>query len=476
MLLALLLAASSLAFALALTPLARSVFRRSRLVDHPNSGRKKHAVPIPRVGGIVIVISLILSGCVAAASGLGALVLGDPSTQLLIRLLPAVGIIFVTGLLDDLFHLRPWQKLLGELIAASVAYSAGLHVEGLAGYAAASWLSPPLTVLWLVLCTNAFNLIDGMDGLATGAGLFATLTIVLAAVLQSNTSLALAAVPLVGALLGFLRYNFNPATVFLGDSGSLLIGFLLGCFGVVWSLKTATIFGIVAPVMAMCVPLLDVVLSVARRFLRGHPVFEADRRHLHHRLLERGLTPRRVVLLLYGACAVGATLSLLQTVFHNQYGGLAILLFCIGAWFGIRHLGYAEFRAARHVLTGGGLQRMINVQIQLKEFQVSLVACNSFEQCWDLVGDACQRFGFAAVELGFQGQKFEERFEPASSNFWTLRVPLNVHDYLHLSAPSDSLLTSAATLPFVDLLRAALPSKLVAVRSESRRTVAVGAR
>ena len=177
------------------------------------------------------------------------------------------------GLLDDLFHLRPWQKLFGELLAAGVAYGFGLHVEGLAGYAAASWLSLPLTVLWLVLCTNAFNLIDGMDGLATGAGLFATLTIVLAAVLQTNTSLALAAVPLVGALLGFLRYNFNPATVFLGDSGSLLIGFLLGCFGVVWSLKTATIFGIVAPVMAMCVPLLDVVLSVARRFHKGAPRF-----------------------------------------------------------------------------------------------------------------------------------------------------------------------------------------------------------
>src|SRR6185436_13025698 len=141
----------------------------------------------------------------------------------------------------------------------------------------------PLTILWLLVCTNAFNLIDGMDGLATGAGLFATLTILLAGMLEGNHALVLAAVPLGGALLGFLRYNFNPASAFLGDSGSLLLGFLLGCFGVIWSFKTATVFGMIAPLMAMSVPILDATLAVARRFLRGRPIFGADRGHVHHR-------------------------------------------------------------------------------------------------------------------------------------------------------------------------------------------------
>ena len=154
------------------------------------------------------------------------------------------------------------------------------------------WLSLPLTLLWLVGCANAFNLIDGIDGLATGAGLFATVTILIGALLSNNVPLALATVPLAGALLGFLRYNFNPASIFLGDSGSLTIGFLLGCYGVLWSQKGATMLGMTAPLMALAVPLLDTGLAVARRFLRHQPIMSGDAAHIHHRLLARGLTPK----------------------------------------------------------------------------------------------------------------------------------------------------------------------------------------
>ena len=156
------------------------------------------------------------------------------------------------------------------------------------------WWTLPLTLLWLVACMNAFNLIDGVDGLASGLGLFATVTTFVAALLQKNVPLALATIPLAGALLGFLRYNFNPASIFLGDSGSLLIGFLLGCFGVIWSQKSATFLGMTAPLMTLAIPLLDVCLSVVRRYMRHEPLFKADRGHIHHRLLDRGFTPRRV--------------------------------------------------------------------------------------------------------------------------------------------------------------------------------------
>src|SRR6201999_2943513 len=128
------------------------------------------------------------------------------------------------------------------------------------------------------------NLIDGIDGLATGVGFFATVTMALAALMQGNITLAIAVVPLAGALLGFLRYNFNPASIFLGDSGSLLVGFLLGSFGILWSQKAATILGITAPMMAMAIPLLDTGLAIVRRFLRNRPIFEGDRGHIHHRL------------------------------------------------------------------------------------------------------------------------------------------------------------------------------------------------
>jgi len=140
-----------------------------------------------------------------------------------------------------------------------------------------------------VACVNAFNLIDGLDGLAAGLGLFATLTTFAAALLQQNFELAIATVPLSGALLGFLRYNFSPATIFLGDCGSQTVGFLLGCYGVLWSQKATTLLGMTAPVMALSIPLLDTALSVARRLLGGRPIFRADRGHIHHRPWIAGL-------------------------------------------------------------------------------------------------------------------------------------------------------------------------------------------
>jgi UDP-GlcNAc:undecaprenyl-phosphate GlcNAc-1-phosphate transferase len=125
--------------------------------------------------------------------------------------------------------------------------------------------------------------------------------------------------PLAGALLGFLRYNFNPASIFLGDCGSLTIGFLLGCYGIIWSQKSATMLGMTAPLMALAIPLLDTGLAIGRRFLRHQPIFGADRNHIHHQLLDRGLSPRRVALILYGVGGIAAVFSLMQSMYHNRF-------------------------------------------------------------------------------------------------------------------------------------------------------------
>ena len=241
---------------------------------------------------------------------------------LALKVLPAAALIFAVGLLDDLRAMRPWPKLAVQVIASYVAFDAGIRISRLGGFAVPPWLSLPLTVSWLVGCCNAFNLIDGVDGLATGAGLFASVTMLLGALLNNDTLLAMATVPLAGALLGFLWYNFNPASIFLGDSGSLTLGFLLGCYGTIWNQKSTTVLGITAPLMALAVPLLDTGISIARRFLRQQPIFSADFGHIHHRLLARGLTPRRVVLLLYGASGVAAVMSLLASVSHNGFKGI----------------------------------------------------------------------------------------------------------------------------------------------------------
>src|SRR3954469_17275742 len=158
---ALLLALGSIGFALILTPLTRDVFNRLGFVDHPTGGRKVHVTPIPRIGGIAIAASIALSIGLTSAFGVWAPLAQNPSLQFLIRLLPAAAVIFGVGVLDDFFTLRPWQKLLGQLIGAGMAYASGLRVMGFAGYSAVSWLTLPLTLAWLLLCTNAFNLIDG---------------------------------------------------------------------------------------------------------------------------------------------------------------------------------------------------------------------------------------------------------------------------------------------------------------------------
>src|SRR5436190_1256969 len=245
----------------------------------------------------------------------------------------------------------------------------GVQVLEMGGYLISYWWSLPLTLLWLVGCANAFNLIDGVDGLATGLGLFATLTMVIAALLRGNLALAVAMAPLAGALLGFLRYNFNPASIFLGDSGSLLVGFLLGSYGVLWCQKSATLLAMTAPLMALAIPILDVCLSIARRFLSREPIFGADRGHIHHRLLDRGLSPRRVALLLYAVGGLSALLAVLQSLAQNRLSIAIPALFCASTCIFVRSLRYVEFKAARKVFLSGAVRRLLGAEIDLQNMK-----------------------------------------------------------------------------------------------------------
>ena len=232
--------------ALLATPTIRRVANGRGWVDAPDTGavqaRKLHRAPIPRLGGVAIFLAYVVAFAVLAVAPLKGSRLVD--FEVVGRLAPAVVLIFLVGLVDDLWGLAAWQKLLGQLVAAGAAAAAGVTLGSVGGYPVPGWAQLPLTLGWLVLLTNAINLIDGMDGLATGVSLFAALTMVTSALLAGNVPLAMATVPLAGALLGFLRYNFNPATIFLGDCGSLLIGFLLGCFGLIWSQKSVSVLGV----------------------------------------------------------------------------------------------------------------------------------------------------------------------------------------------------------------------------------------
>jgi UDP-GlcNAc:undecaprenyl-phosphate GlcNAc-1-phosphate transferase len=456
----LLVLAVSFLISLIATPICRDVCLRHGWVDRPDGNRKVHTRAAPRTGGVAIMISFAAALALLIASPLSGGAIVKQGFPLVWRLLPAPALIFAAGLVDDLLGLKPWQKLAAQIAGAGLACWGGIGIQAVGGYALPNWSTIPITVLWLVACTNAFNLIDGLDGLAAGLGLFATLTTCVGALLQHNFALAVSTVPLAGALLGFLRYNFSPATIFLGDCGSQTIGLLLGCYGVVWSQKATTLLGMTAPVMALSVPLLDVALSVLRRLLRGRPVFGADRGHIHHRLLDRGLTPRRATLILYAGSGIGAALSVLQSVVHHQYTGLIVLLFCAAAWAGIQRLGYVEFDEARRIVFGGLFRHLLSARLSMRQFEEGLSKAGTVEESWDLIRAASTELGFTHSLLRLDGRVWEcQSSDAAASECWELRIPLEGSGYARFLVPFQTPIQTMTLTSFAEAIRRDLKSR-----------------
>jgi UDP-GlcNAc:undecaprenyl-phosphate/decaprenyl-phosphate GlcNAc-1-phosphate transferase len=419
----------ALVLCLILTPLSRKIAVALNIVDHPDNHRKVHTQPIPRIGGIPIALSYALSILLILRFAPQSASLVVQHRDVLWSLFPAVGLMFMIGLTDDLLGMRASHKLGLQVVAATWAVAMGARIPILEGHPETAWLMWPLSVLWLVGCTNAFNLIDGMDGLASGVGLFATLTTLLAAILQGNTGLAMATVPLAGCLLGFLRYNFNPASIFLGDSGSLTIGFLLGCFGVIWSQKSATLLGMLAPMMAFSLPLFEVALSIGRRFLRNQPIFQPDRGHIHHLLLGRGLHPRAVALILYAACGIAALLSLLQSSLSNHFGGVIILLFCLLSLIGIQRLDYLEFRTASGFIRKGLFLKLLQGEINIEHYRAAIESATTIGECWKAICVAGEQLQFCSVRMTVNGEVYERIFSKAKGEpTWQFRVNLKHSD------------------------------------------------
>jgi len=450
---------------LVITPVVRNIFRHFDVVDHPG-GRKLHKRGIPRVGGIAILVAYILAFAIVLSTHPHATNVIWHGSHLIVKLGPAVLIVFATGLIDDIRGLKPWQKLVGEITAALLAYGAGIHAGSFGGYAVTPWLNLPLTLFWLVICTNAVNLIDGVDGLAPGLCLFASCTTLFAALLQNNVALALAVAPLAGCLLGFLRYNFNPASIFLGDCGSLSIGFLLGCYGIVWGQKAATILGMTAPLMALAIPLLDTGLAVTRRVIRRQPIYLADRGHIHHRLLDRGLTPRRVALILYAFCAFGAMCSLLALT--NKMPAIVIIVFCSLTWIGVQHLGYIEFGATGRMFLDGAFRRALTSQITLQEFNDQLVAAPTPERCWEVVSNACRAAGFHRIQMTLAGYTFDWEDGVETASTWDVWIPISDTDSVRLTRSFGGGSQPNMIPPIADLLRRSLVPKLPVFASMSR--------
>jgi UDP-GlcNAc:undecaprenyl-phosphate GlcNAc-1-phosphate transferase len=299
-----------------LTPLVRRTCERFGWLDEPRDGRHSHLTPVPRLGGVAIFGSLLIALAVLPfINNLLTASLRASKSQLLTVLLPA-SLVFLFGVYDDFRGTNARFKFIGQALAGVIFYLMGGRIETLSIPLVGSVVLPQalgcaLTVFWTVAITNAFNLIDGIDGLATGAALFALLVLLGVSVMLGHPLVTVFAVTLCGGLIGFLPYNFNPASIFLGDSGSLFIGFILAALSVLGAQKASTAVAVAIPIIAFGLPVLDTGFALVRRFVGGRPVFQGDREHIHHKLLERGWSQRRVALVLYGICALFGLLAML---------------------------------------------------------------------------------------------------------------------------------------------------------------------
>lgn len=395
----------SLVLSFVLTWYVRNIATEKGWVAAPFDGRHLHETPLPRLGGVAIFAAFVLSLATAIAIDhfWPRLNLGSSARSLVSILVPGL-LIFLLGLYDDIRTIGPYVKFSVQGIAASLLYASGLRITDLPvvfGHRQLPTLvGLGLTILWVLGITNAFNLIDGLDGLAAGSALFSTLVVFVVALLGHYYLVALMSIALAGAILGFLRYNFNPATIFLGDCGSQFIGFLLSGLALEGAQKAPTIIAVAIPVVSFGLPILETSLSVLRRLISGRPVFTADREHIHHKLLALGLSHRQVVIVLYAVSALFALLSLFLLWPTGSTLGLVLAVLGTGVWLGVQHLGYLEFGELRRVAQRTLEQRQIVINnLSIRRATEELKVARDYAQVCRILVAAFDSNDFDAFDL-----------------------------------------------------------------------------
>lgn len=332
---------SALTVVLVLTPLVRRLAMRTGALAQPVD-RSMHSEPKPYLGGLAIYASF--AAAVAVTGGL--------ANRGIQGILIGGLLIVALGIVDDIYGLSAKWKLLGQIgIAAILVMSYGVRIEWVTNpwggfFYLRSW-SIPLTIFWIVAVVNVVNLIDGLDGLAAGISSIAALTLLLVAlqVDQANTVLLTAA--LAGSALGFLRYNFNPAKIFMGDAGSMFLGYALAAVSVEGLVKTAATVSLAVPVVALGLPIFDTSFAILRRAMSGRPIHEADKDHLHHRLLRMGLSHREVVLVMYGISGWLGLSAIALVELSPLQGGLILGFVALSMLFGAKKVGVLDIKINR---------------------------------------------------------------------------------------------------------------------------------
>ena len=292
------------------TPLVKTLAYKVGAIDVPKDERRMHKVPIPRMGGLAIFLAFLLS----------VLIFADIDRQLQGILLGAVMIV-VLGVMDDIMALRALPKLLVQIAAAGVAVWHGCTIQFVsnpnvfaqATYVNLGWLSIPITIIWIVAITNAVNFIDGLDGLAVGVSAISTASLIVVSLLVSETKIAIVLCALFGACLGFIPYNLNPAKIFMGDTGSTFLGYILATLSITGLFKMYAIISFAVPFLILGVPIFDICFAILRRLAKGQNPMQADRGHVHHRLIDMGFSQKQAVGITYMLTAILGLAAVLLT-------------------------------------------------------------------------------------------------------------------------------------------------------------------
>jgi UDP-GlcNAc:undecaprenyl-phosphate GlcNAc-1-phosphate transferase len=390
--------------------------------DSPDLLRKGHDKAIPRLGGLPIFLSLALGAAFLLATGKISLAEWWP-------LLLCNALMFGVGFADDLSPVGAKVKLIGQLGVALIAYALGLSVEVLSipigdGNVHLGALSLPMTIFWFVAITNIINLIDGMDGLASGMGFFLCLCLIVVGFLAGQTGVVLLAVIAGGALLGFLLFNLPPASIFLGDGGAYLLGFFIASLSMQSSNKGTIAAALLVVIIALGLPILDTAFAIIRRGIRGIPLFKADAEHIHHRLLGMGYSKHSALLVMYAACAALAAIGLsvfLSRGFTLPIAGAAIVIFTL---FTARYLGYVSDWSKFKQQVKNAIKRRQDVQYATLHghlLEAEIERSTTAVEFWRHFADTMERLhmqnnprgGFDAIDLPYNhGRAFWRFYSP----------------------------------------------------------------
>ncbi len=392
--------------ALVVTPRVISWASRKGICDHPSS-RRVNQKCIPRAGGIALFISFYLAY-------LAVLLFTVRETDVVPRFreqfffLAGGCFIFFLGLLDDIRSLPPWVKFVGQVGVGLLVWFGGLDVEQLSvtlhrGVVLPGWSSLCVTVFWVVLLINAINLIDGLDGLAAGICLFVAITLLVLSLPSGKPTFIIGLSALAGSCLGFLRYNFNPASIFMGDCGSYFLGYVLASLTILGAMKSHATVALLIPIIALGVPLLDTLLAPIRRFVLGKKLFRPDQSHVHHILLKLGYSQRRVVLIIYGVTVFLGLVALAFVFVKDQRAAFILVLPGILVFLAVKKLGYLEYLAAdkflgwlRDLTDEAGLS---NERRSFLNIQMQIMGSGNLDELWENICIALEKLDFDLAEL-----------------------------------------------------------------------------